>query len=169
MTDVEPAEIGLDAARLRRIDEHFARYVDDGQLPGWLVLVSRRGRIAHLSTYGQRDIEAGLPVQPDTLFRIYSMTKPVTSVAAMMLYEQGAFQLTDPISRFLPEFADMRVFVKGTAGKPVTVPATEPIRVWHLLTHTAGLTYGFHRVHVTDELHRLRGFDTGVPRGYDLA
>ncbi len=87
------------------------------------MLVSRRGRIAHLSTYGQRDIEAGLPVQPDTLFRIYSMTKPVTSVAAMMLYEQGAFQLTDPISWFLPEFANLRIFVKGTAAKPVTVPA----------------------------------------------
>ncbi|MDQ4032075.1 MAG: beta-lactamase family protein [Actinomycetota bacterium] len=169
MTDVEPAEIGLDAARLRRIDEHFARYVDDGQLPGWLVLVSRRGRIAHLSTYGQRDIEAGLPVQPDTLFRIYSMTKPITSVAAMMLYEQGAFQLTDPISRFLPEFADMRVFVKGTAGKPVTVPATEPIRVWHLLTHTAGLTYGFHHANPVDAMYRAAGFEFAASAGKDLA
>jgi CubicO group peptidase (beta-lactamase class C family) len=169
MTDVEPAEVGLDAARLRRIDEHFARYVDDGRLPGWLVLVSRRGRIAHLSTYGQRDIEAGLPVQPDTLFRIYSMTKPITSVAAMMLYEQGAFQLTDPIGRFLPEFADMRVFVKGTAAKPVTVPATEPIRVWHLLTHTAGLTYGFHHIDPVDAMYRAAGFEGAAAAGKDLA
>ena len=169
MTDAEPAEVGLDAARLRRIDEHFARYVDDGQLPGWLVLVSRRGQIAHLSTYGQRDIEAGLPVQADTLFRIYSMTKPVTSVAAMMLYEQGAFQLTDPISRFLPEFADMRVFVKGTAAKPVTVPATEPIRVWHLLTQTAGLTYGFHHANPVDAMYRAAGFEFVAPAGMDLA
>jgi CubicO group peptidase (beta-lactamase class C family) len=169
MTDVEPAEVGLDAARLRRIDEHFARYVDDGRLPGWLVLVSRSGRIAHLSTYGQRDIEAGLPVQPDTLFRIYSMTKPVTSVAAMMLYEQGAFQLTDPISQYLPEFADMHVFVKGTAAKPVTVPATEPIRVWHLLTHTAGLTYGFHHVNPVDAMYRAAGFEFSASPGKDLA
>jgi CubicO group peptidase (beta-lactamase class C family) len=169
MTDAEPAEVGLDAARLRRIDEHFAGYVDDGRLPGWLVLVSRRGRIAHLSTYGQRDIEAGLPMQPDTLFRIYSMTKPVTSVAAMMLYEQGAFELTDPISRFLPEFADMRVFVKGTAAKPITVPATEPIRIWHLLTHTTGLTYGFHHTNPVDAMYRAAGFEYAASAGRDLA
>jgi CubicO group peptidase (beta-lactamase class C family) len=169
MTDVEPAEVGLDAARLRRIDEHFARYVDDGRLPGWLVLASRRGRIAYLSTYGHRDIEAGLPVQPDTLFRIYSMTKPITSVAAMMLYEQGAFQLTDPISWYLPEFADMRVFVKGTAAKPVTVPATEPIRVWHLLTQTAGLTYGFHQANPVDAMYRAAGFEFAASPGKDLA
>jgi CubicO group peptidase (beta-lactamase class C family) len=169
MTDVEPAEVGLDTARLRRIDEHFARYVDDGRLPGWLVLASRRGRIAYLSTYGHRDIEAGLPVQPDTLFRIYSMTKPITSVAAMMLYEQGAFQLTDPISWYLPEFADMRVFVKGTAAKPVTVPAAEPIRVWHLLTQTAGLTYGFHQANPVDAMYRAAGFEFAASPGKDLA
>ncbi|EAU65159.1 beta-lactamase [Stigmatella aurantiaca DW4/3-1] len=97
------------------------------------------------------------------------MTKPITSVAAMMLWEEGAFELSDPVSRWLPEFAAPRVYTGGTAAKPVTVPATEPIRVWHLLTHTAGLTYAFHRVHVTDELHRLRGFEFGVPEGFDLA
>ncbi|HEX2289707.1 MAG TPA: serine hydrolase domain-containing protein, partial [Pseudonocardiaceae bacterium] len=144
-------------------------YVDDGRLPGWLVLASRRGRIAYLSTYGHRDIEAGLPVQPDTLFRIYSMTKPITSVAAMMLYEQGAFQLTDPISWYLPEFADMRVFVTGTAAKPVTVPAKEPIRVWHLLTQTAGLTYGFHQANPVDAMYRAAGFEFVASPGKDLA
>src|SRR6516165_10189033 len=80
--EVDPAEVGLDAERLRRIDRHFARYVDDGRLPGWLLVVSRRGRLAHVSRYGSRDLEAGLPVEPDTLWRLYSMTKPVTSVAA---------------------------------------------------------------------------------------
>ena len=79
------------------------RYVDDGQLPGWLVSVGRDGRIAHLSAYGQRDVEADLPVETDTLWRIYSMTKPITSVAAMMLYEEGAFELNDPVSSFLPD------------------------------------------------------------------
>jgi CubicO group peptidase (beta-lactamase class C family) len=167
--EVDPAEVGMDAGRLRRIDEHFARYVDDGRLPGWLALVSRRGRIAHLSTYGQRDVEAGLPVQPDTLFRIYSMTKPITSVAAMMLYEQGAFELGDPISRYLPEFAEMRVFTRGTAAKPTTVPATEPIRVWHLLTHTAGFTYGFHYANPVDAIYRAAGFEFSAPSGMDLA
>src|SRR3954470_2899880 len=98
----DPAEVGLDADRLRRIDAHFAPYVDDGRLPGWLVLVSRDGEIAHLSAYGARDVESGAPVETGTLFRIYSMTKPITSVAAMMLYEEGAFELTDPVSRFIP-------------------------------------------------------------------
>jgi CubicO group peptidase (beta-lactamase class C family) len=79
--EVDPAEVGLDAQRLERLDRHFAWYVDDGRLPGWLVAVSRRGCLAHVSCYGSRDLEAGLPVEPDTLWRIYSMTKPVTSVA----------------------------------------------------------------------------------------
>jgi CubicO group peptidase (beta-lactamase class C family) len=100
--EVDARELGFDPARLARIDRHFARYVDDGRLPGWLLLVSRHGRIVHLSTRGRRDIEADLPVERDTIFRIYSMTKPVTSVAAMMLYEEGAFELSDPVSRCHP-------------------------------------------------------------------
>jgi CubicO group peptidase (beta-lactamase class C family) len=87
----------------------------------------------------------------------------------MMLYERGAFELTDPISNWLPEFASPSVYVGGPATKPATVPATEPIRVWHLLTHTAGLTYAFHRIHVTDELYRLAGFDIGSDNQLDLA
>src|SRR3954453_10222026 len=101
--DVDPGEVGLDETRLQRIDEHFRRYVDDGRLPGWQVMVSRRGKVAHLSSYGLADREAQRPVEPDTIWRIYSMTKPVTSVAAMMLWEQGLFELNDPISRWLPE------------------------------------------------------------------
>ncbi|HEX3705221.1 MAG TPA: serine hydrolase domain-containing protein [Mycobacteriales bacterium] len=165
----DPARVGIDADRLARIDRHFATYVDDGRLPGWQITVSRRGEIAHLASYGQADIEAGRAVEADTLWRIYSMTKPITSVAAMMLYEEGAFELTDPISKWIPEFADQQVYVAGSAAKPVTVPATEPIRVWHLLTHTAGLTYGFHRIHVTDEIYRNAGLEWGPPRGADLA
>jgi len=148
--EVDPAEVGLDPHRLQRIDRHFARYVDDGRLPGWLITVSRHGRLAHVSCYGSRDLEASLPVEPDTLWRIYSMTKPVTSVATMMLYEEGAFELTDPVSTFIPSFADVRVYAGGSDLRQVTVPATEPVRIWHLLTHTSGLTYGFHRVHPVD-------------------
>jgi CubicO group peptidase (beta-lactamase class C family) len=88
--EADPAEVGLDPARLDRIDRHFRRYVDDGRLPGWLITVSRHGRLAHVSAYGSRDVAAGLPVENDTLWRIYSMTKPITSVAAMMLYEEGS-------------------------------------------------------------------------------
>ncbi|MBO0814128.1 MAG: beta-lactamase family protein [Actinobacteria bacterium] len=167
--EVDPAEVGLDAQRLQRIDRHFARYVDDGRLPGCLVAVSRLGRLAHVSCYGSRDLEAGLPVEPDTLWRIYSMTKPVTSVAAMILYEEGAFELSDPVSKFIPAFADVRVYAGGSDQRQVTVPATEPVRIWHLLTHTAGLTYGFIRVHPVDALYRAAGFEWSVPRGMDLA
>ncbi|MEH0933704.1 serine hydrolase domain-containing protein [Micromonospora psammae] len=165
----DPDLIGFDPARLARIDEHFGRYVDDGRLAGWQVVVTRRGEIAHSSTYGMRDVEAGAPVERDTLWRIYSMTKPITSVAAMMLWEEGRFELNDPISRWLPEFADVRVFDKGSALKPYTVPAVEPIRVWHLLTHTSGLTYGFAQTSVVDALYRAAGYDLGVPPGLDLA
>src|SRR3954470_991440 len=129
----DPEDVGFDAGRLRRIDRHFASYVDDGRLPGWLALVSRRGEIAHLSTYGARDMASGAPVETDTLFRIYSMSKPITSVAAMMLYEEGALELSDPVSKFIPSFADMRVYQAGPASSPVTRPAVEPVRVWHLL------------------------------------
>ncbi|MGY0002974.1 serine hydrolase domain-containing protein [Micromonospora sp. I033] len=165
----DPDRIGFDPARLARIDEHFGRYVDDGRLAGWQIVVTRRGEIAHSSTYGLRDREAGAPVEPDTLWRIYSMTKPITSVAAMMLWEEGRFELNDPISRWLPEFADVRVYDRGSVLKPYTVPAVEPVRVWHLLTHTAGLTYGFAQVNVVDGLYRAAGFDLGVPAGADLA
>jgi CubicO group peptidase (beta-lactamase class C family) len=167
--EVDPAEVGLDAGRLRRIDDSFATYVDDGRLAGWLVTVSRHGKLAHVSAYGQRNREEGLPVEPDTLWRIFSMTKPITSVAAMMLYEEGALQLTDPVSKFIPSFANLRVYAGGSDQNPLTVPASEPMRVWHLLTHTSGLTYGFHRVHTVDAIYRAAGFDPGAPKGMDLA
>ncbi|MEA2176935.1 MAG: hypothetical protein QOG77_232 [Solirubrobacteraceae bacterium] len=166
--DADPAELGLDPARLGRIERHYSAYVDDGRLPGWLVAIVRHGRLAYLQTYGQRDVEAGLPVETDTLWRIYSMTKPVTSVAAMMLWEEGAFELKDEVSRYIPAFADARVWVGGSALKPSTVPQTEPMRIWHLLTHTAGLTYGFHHSHPVDRLYREAGFEWGSPPGLDL-
>jgi CubicO group peptidase (beta-lactamase class C family) len=167
--EVDPAEVGLDAERLKRIDAHFAGYVADGRLPGWLLTVNRHGRLAHVARCGSRDLEAGLPVTDDTLWRIYSMTKPVTSVAAMILYEEGRLALTDPVGAYIPAFKDVRVYVGGSDLKPVTVPATEPVTAWHLLTHTAGLTYGFHRVHPVDAMYRAAGFEWGTPRGMDLA
>jgi CubicO group peptidase (beta-lactamase class C family) len=167
--EAEPSEVGFDAARLGRLDRQFARYVDDGRLAGWQLVVTRAGKVAHASTYGLRDREVGAPVEPDTLWRIYSMTKPVASVAAMTLWEEGRFLLTDEISRWLPEFADVRVYHKGSALAPYTVPAVEPIRVWHLLTHTSGLTYGFMNVSVVDALYRAAGYDLHPPPDADLA
>ena len=169
MIEADPAEAGLDPERLARIDAHFARYVDDGRLPGWLITVSRYGRLAYVARYGSRDLEAGLPVADNTVWRIYSMTKPVTSVAVMMLLEEGRLALTDPVSAFIPSFAGARVFAGGSDLRQVTVPAVEPVRIWHLLTHTAGLTYGFHRAHPVDALYRAAGFEWGTPPGVDLA
>src|SRR3954447_23064514 len=167
--EADPAEAGFDPARLERIEDQFSRYVDDGHLPGWLVAVSRGGRVVYTAMRGVRDLERGLPVEADTLFRIYSMTKPVTSVAAMMLWEEGAFELKAPVARFPPAFADARGWRGGSAVKPVTEPLTEPIRMWHLLTHTSGLTYGFHHAHPVDSLYRQQGLEWTTPPGLDLA
>jgi CubicO group peptidase (beta-lactamase class C family) len=165
----DPDQLGFDPARLDRIDRHFAHYVDTGRLPGWQIAVTRRGEVVYASTYGYRKREDRIPVEPDTLWRIFSMTKPITSVAAMMLWERGLFELTDEISRWIPEFADMTVYVKGSALRPHTVPATEPIRIWHLLTHTSGLTYGFLNNSVVDRLYRDEGYDLYPPAGVTLA
>ena len=167
--EVSPAAVGLDPERLARIDEHFARYVADGRLAGWLLTVRRHGYLAYVARCGSRDREADLPVTDDTLWRIYSMTKPLTSVAAMMLCEEGKVALTDPVSSFIPSFAGVRVYAGGSDVRPVTIPAVEPVRVWHLLTHTAGLTYGFHRTHPVDAQYRAAGFEWSTPPGTDLA
>jgi CubicO group peptidase (beta-lactamase class C family) len=167
--ELDPAEAGFVPGRLERIDRLLGRYLDERKLAGWQFAISRHGRVVHTARAGLRDIEAGLPVEDDTVWRIYSMTKPITSVAAMMLYEEGAFELKDPVERFIPEFADARVFTGGSELKPVTVPLSEPMRIWHLLTHTAGLTYGFHHAHPLDAMYRERGFEWGSPPDLDLA
>ncbi|WP_433048888.1 serine hydrolase domain-containing protein [Dactylosporangium sp. CS-033363] len=167
--EVAPAQAGFDERRLARLDAHFARYVDDGRLAGWQLAIARDGKVVHTSVYGHRDAEAGAPVEPDTRWRLFSMTKPVTSVAAMLLWEEGLLELTDPISRWLPEYRDMRVYDKGSASQPYTVPAAEPIRVWHLLTHTSGLTYGFLNTSVVDAIYRQAGYDMTTKPGADLA
>jgi CubicO group peptidase (beta-lactamase class C family) len=168
-TTADPAEVGLDPVRLQRLDRRLSRWVDDGQLPGFLVTVARHGQLVHVGRQGLRDVERGLPVTDDTRWRIFSMTKPVTSVAAMMLHEEGAFGLDDPIARWLPEFAQTRVYVAGSAMRPVTQPQVEPIRVRHLLTHTSGLTYGFHHAHPVDAVYRAAGHEWGTPPGADSA
>jgi CubicO group peptidase (beta-lactamase class C family) len=164
-----PAEVGLDADRLARLDAHFRSYVDDGRLAGWQLTVSRHGRLCHVATAGHRDREEGLPVTADTIWRIYSMTKPITSVLALMLWEEGRFELKDPVSSFLPEFAEPKVWRAGSVTNPILEPIVEPMQMWHLLTHTSGLTYGFMYAHPVDELYRRAGFEWGVPPDADLA
>lgn len=164
----KPSEIGLDASRLHRIDDHFRHYVDNGQLAGWLIAVMRHGELAHFSTYGHRDKEANEPVTADTIWRIYSMTKPITAVAAMMLWEEGKFELKDPVSKFIPSFADQKVWKNGSTAKYFLDPAVQQMEIWHLLTHTSGLTYGFMMAHPVDALYREAGFAWGVPMDLNL-
>ncbi|MEU9399108.1 serine hydrolase domain-containing protein [Streptomyces sp. NPDC048242] len=166
--EADPEEAGLDPRALDRLDRHFARYVDEGRLPGFLVSVARGGRVAHLTVHGHRDRAAGLPVEPDTLWRIYSMTKPVTAVAVLMLVEEGLLSLDDPIDRHLPEFANPRVYEGGSGADVRTRPASGPILVRHLLTHTAGLTFAFYHSHPVDALYREAGLESSVPPGADL-
>lgn len=167
--EVDPGEVGLDAKALDRLDQHFAHYVDEGRIPGYLVAVARGGRVAHLATHGHRDVAAGLPVEADTLWRIYSMTKPVTSVAALLLVEEGKLSLDDPVGRHLPAFAEPRVYVGGSGADTVTRPADGPLTVRHLMTHTAGLTFAFYHSHPVDALYRDANLESAVLPGSDLA
>ena len=159
---VDPKEVGLDATRLKNIDKHFNRYVDEGRLAGYAVAVARHGKVAHFGMYGHKDSETSAPITDDTMYRIYSMTKPITSIALMMLVERGLLQLTDPVSKFIPSFGETRVWNTGTVLKPLTNALTEPIRIWHLLTHTAGMTYGWMYSDLVDDMYRRAGFEAGV-------
>ena len=158
---VDPKEVGLDATRLKNIDKHFNRYVDEGRLSGYAVAVARHGKVAHFGMYGHKDSETSAPITDDTMYRIYSMTKPVTSIALMMLVERGLLQLTDPVSKFIPPFGETRVWNTGSVLKPLTNALTEPIRIWHLLTHTAGMTYGWMYSDLVDDMYRRAGFEAG--------
>ncbi|MES4880340.1 serine hydrolase domain-containing protein [Streptomyces sp. NPDC000349] len=167
--ETDAGAAGLDAEALDRLDLHFARQVDEGRLPGFLVAVARGGRVAHLTVYGLRDLAAGLPVTAGTLWRIYSMTKPVTSVAVLTLVEEGRLSLDDPVARYLPAFAEPRVYVRGSGDDTVTRPAEGPVLVRHLMTHTAGLTFGFYHSHAVDGLYRAAGLESSVRPGAGLA
>lgn len=135
---------GFDPERLERIGEHLERrYLEPGKLPNYDVAVLRRGRLAYRRMAGLANVETGAPIREDTIFRIYSMTKPVTAVALMQLFERGHFQLDDPASKFLPEWSGgHRVWVSGEGEGMVTEPSQRPINMRDLLSHTAGLTYG---------------------------
>ncbi len=137
--------LGFDPSRLARIDRHLAqKYVAPGKLPGTLTLVARHGDIAHIGVTGLADVERKIALTQDTIFRIYSMTKPITSVALMMLVEEGKIALDDPVHRYIPEWKNLGVFVAGTHQPGfLTRPPERPMQVVDLLRHTAGLTYGF--------------------------
>ncbi|HEY5663616.1 MAG TPA: serine hydrolase domain-containing protein [Ilumatobacter sp.] len=141
--DTQPAAVGFDAGRLDRIAAHLERYyLEPGKIAGCEVAVGRRGRLAYHRSLGQRDRERGVPIGDDTIFRIYSMTKPVTSIALMQLFEQARFRLDDRVARFFPSWKRHRVWLSGSGDDMVTEPAHRPVTIRDLLTHTGGLTYG---------------------------
>jgi CubicO group peptidase (beta-lactamase class C family) len=154
MHSVEPESLGFSNQRLARIDTAMQRYVDEKKLAGIVTLVARCGKVVHFEKFGMADVEAGRPMQLDTLFRIYSMTKPITTTAALMLLEEGRIRLADPISRYIPAFKDVKVLDNTTGSGVRFVEAKQPITIHHLMTHTAGLSYGFDDNVYIDELYR---------------
>lgn len=140
----KPESLGLNPERLDRITKTVQKDIDDKRIAGAVTLVLRHGQVAWFKAQGMQDREAGKPMRPDTIFRICSMTKPITSVAVMILYEEGDFLLDDPISKYLPEFKNPKVFVKAANGAPsYSIPATREIKIRDLLRHTSGLTYSW--------------------------
>jgi CubicO group peptidase (beta-lactamase class C family) len=137
-----PEEVGLSESALKRIAPAFQAYVDSGKLPGFLALVARHGKLAYVASLGWMDVEHQRTMSSEAVFRIYSMTKPITSAAVLQLYERGALRLEDPVSKYIPAFAHVKVYAGGGAAMPVLQDPERPIALADLLTHTAGLTYG---------------------------
>jgi CubicO group peptidase (beta-lactamase class C family) len=165
---VDPESMGFDPIRLQRIQTHFDAYVADGRLPGWLATVSRGDELVWVGKSGYRNREEKLEVTDDTIWRIYSMTKPIVSIAAMMLYEEGLFDLNDDVGQWIEELREPRVFVGGTAASPETEPTSGPVRMFHLLSQTSGLTYEFQRRTPVDQMYRDMGYEFASPRDVDL-
>src|SRR5260221_698715 len=141
--ELAPKLTGLSTARLERITDHLERnYLAPGKIAGCQVAVSRHGHLAYFRSFGQMDRQRGKAMADDAIFRIYSMTKPITSVALMMLYERGYFQLNDPVHRFVPEWRDQRVWISGEGSAMVTQKPKRPVSMRDMLCHTGGLTYG---------------------------
>ena len=140
---VKPETVGISSQRLGRIAPVMQQYIDANKLAGTMTLIAKDGKVAYLSALGMRDKEAGLPLTEDTIFRIYSMTKPITATAALILWEQGKFHMHDPVAMYLPELKDLSVYVSGSGDDMVTEKATSPMRVIDLFLHTAGFSYGF--------------------------
>lgn len=150
-----PADAGMSTTALQRIDDHLQRrYLDSGRFPGTQILVYRRGAIVHHQVAGFADLERRVPVKPDTLFRIYSMTKPITSVAFMMLVEEGRVALDEPVAKYIPQWAGLGVFQAGIAAPFLTRPPVRPMQIVDLLRHTSGLTYGFQNRSNVDAAYR---------------
>jgi CubicO group peptidase (beta-lactamase class C family) len=165
--EAAPEHVGMSTTGLRNVSRLVQRYIDEGKLPGAISLVARRGKVVHFETYGEMDAERHKPMRSDTIFRFYSMTKPIASVGLMMLYEEGKFQLEDPVSRFIPELAGLKVLAGGTADAYQVRDAAREMTVRDLLMHTSGLV-GRDSESPVGELYRRAGF-AGADSQFTLA
>ena len=162
METVLPEDVGFSSDRLARVSELSRRYVDGGKLAGLVTMLARGGKTFHFDAAGAMDTDTGTPMERDAIFRIYSMTKPITSAAVMMLHEEGHFHLDDPVSTFVHELGDLQVCT-GVGGTGPTLSSLDrPITIRHLLTHTSGLSYGFFQDTPVDEMYRK-----SEPRRFD--
>ena len=154
-TPASPESAGMSKAALDRVENHLKqRYIDAGRFPGTQLLVYRRGKVVHSTVQGFADLERKVPVKDDTIFRIYSMTKPITSIAFMMLVEEGRVALDEPVHKYIPEWKDLGVFQAGTYPAFLTRPPSRPMLIVDLLRHTSGLTYGFQQRSNVDAAYR---------------
>jgi len=172
LIEAEPEEVGLSSVKLQNLTRLVQGYVDSGKIPGAITVVARRGKTVHFETYGARDSEAGAPITADTIFRLYSMTKPITSVALMTLYEEGKFQLDDPVATFIPELRDLKVYDAGTPESYTVRDPARAITVRDTLMHTTGLANGGRstpgRLFEAAQLPHLRG-DGRLKESWTLA
>jgi CubicO group peptidase (beta-lactamase class C family) len=150
----KPENAGISTERLTRLGDGMKSLVDQGRLAGVVTMVARHGKVVEFEAAGKRDIAANLPMQKDSIFRIYSMSKPITGVAMMMLFEEGKWQLNDPVARYVPEFANLKVYGTDAAGNVVLKEQSHPMTMRELMSHTAGFTYGFFSNTPVDKLQR---------------
>jgi CubicO group peptidase (beta-lactamase class C family) len=150
-----PESVGFDSARLKRLDEAMAEAVASGRVAGMTTLLARHGKVVSFNTYGVKDLSTRQPVTKDTMFRIYSMTKPVTGVAMMILFEEGKWRLDDPITRYIPEFTDLKVMTgQDSAGRPILEPMKRPPTMRDVMSHTAGFGYGLNAGNPLDKMYQ---------------
>src|SRR6516165_846467 len=155
LAPASPESAGMSKAALERLEAHLEhRYIDAGRFPGTQLVVYRRGKVVHSTVQGYADLERKAPVKHDTIFRIYSMTKPITSVAFMMLVEEGRVALDEPVHKYIPEWKNLGVFQAGVAPAFLTKPPSRPMLIVDLMRHTSGLTYGFQQRSNVDAAYR---------------
>ncbi len=162
---VDPAEVGIDTKRLERLDAGMQAMVDDGKLAGIVTMLARHGKVAFVDIVGVKNVDTGDPLTRNSIFPIFSMTKPIIGTAMMMLYEEGKWRLNDPVSRYIPEFADLKVYVGENAdGTPTLEDLDGRMRMRHLMTHTAGLGYELNRRHPVNRMFiEKRVLDADAP------